>query len=231
MSAPICNTCFGVEGHSSFCPKKPAEERVQDSFKPGFTRKPEGKKGDPVNHPSHYTAGKVECIDALEAATTGLTGIEAVCTAAAIKYLWRWKLKNGVEDLEKARWYLDRLIKLVATQASNAEMAKTVMPGRTRHPWFGEHFVPRYSSESETTTCVKCGRCVDKLNSEGWCLECFSEPSKVNPDGYRAYSAMPTRCSAVWKDKGRQREWWCKRPPNHDGLHIVVDLEHGEVKW
>lgn len=65
---------------------------------------------DKVNHPSHYTTGKVECIDALEAATTGLEGIEAVCTANAIKYLWRWKHKNGVEDLKKARWYLDRLI-------------------------------------------------------------------------------------------------------------------------
>jgi len=68
---------------------------------------------DKVNHPKHYTNGKVECIDALEAATTGLIGIEAVCTANAIKYLWRWKYKNGVEDLEKAKWYIDRLLKEV----------------------------------------------------------------------------------------------------------------------
>ena len=66
-----------------------------------------------VNNPPHYTAGKVECIDALEAATIGLQGIEAVCTANAIKYLWRWKHKNGVEDLQKTRWYLDRLLKHV----------------------------------------------------------------------------------------------------------------------
>ena len=57
---------------------------------------------DNVNHPAHYTAGRVECIDALAAATVELTGIEAVCTANAIKYLWRWKRKNGVEDIEKA---------------------------------------------------------------------------------------------------------------------------------
>lgn len=63
-----------------------------------------------VNHPPHYTAGKVECIDALEAATIGLQGIEAVCTANAIKYLWRWKMKNGVEDLRKTEWYLSKLI-------------------------------------------------------------------------------------------------------------------------
>ena len=63
-----------------------------------------------VNHPPHYTAGKVECIDALEAATTGLQGIEAVCTANAIKYLWRHQHKNGVEDLKKAIFYIERLI-------------------------------------------------------------------------------------------------------------------------
>lgn len=65
---------------------------------------------DNINHPAHYTVGKVECIDALESATIGLTGIEAVCTAAVIKYMWRWKLKNGREDLQKAQWYLERLI-------------------------------------------------------------------------------------------------------------------------
>lgn len=63
-----------------------------------------------VNHPPHYTAGKVECIDALEAATTGLQGIEAVCTANAIKYLWRQSRKNGVEDLKKAIFYINYLI-------------------------------------------------------------------------------------------------------------------------
>lgn len=65
---------------------------------------------DPVNHPSHYTQGGVECIDALKAATMGLKGIEAVCTANAIKYLWRWTQKNGAEDLRKAVWYIHRLI-------------------------------------------------------------------------------------------------------------------------
>ena len=66
---------------------------------------------DNVNHPAHYTAGGIECIDALAAATEGLRGIEAVCTGNAIKYLWRWKRKNGVEDLQKAIWYTERLIK------------------------------------------------------------------------------------------------------------------------
>lgn len=66
---------------------------------------------DMVNHPSHYNQGGIECIDALKAATVSKTGIEAVCTANAIKYLWRYEEKNGVEDVKKARWYIDRLIK------------------------------------------------------------------------------------------------------------------------
>jgi hypothetical protein len=65
---------------------------------------------DRVEHPEHYTKGKIECIDAIEAATAGLVGIEAVCIAQVIKYVWRWKWKNGIEDLKKARWYLDKLM-------------------------------------------------------------------------------------------------------------------------
>jgi hypothetical protein len=65
---------------------------------------------DPVDHPSHYTQGKVECIDAIEAAMVGLEGMDAFLTGQVIKYLFRWKHKNGIEDLRKAEWYLTRLI-------------------------------------------------------------------------------------------------------------------------
>ncbi|MNM10441.1 hypothetical protein D3C76_1621920 [compost metagenome] len=67
-------------------------------------------KIDNVNHPAHYTAGNVECIDAIDAATTGLSGYEAYATGQVIKYIWRWKRKNGLEDLRKCSWYLERLI-------------------------------------------------------------------------------------------------------------------------
>lgn len=66
---------------------------------------------DMVNHPSHYTQGGIECIDALKAATVSKKGIEAICVANVIKYLWRYEEKNGIEDVKKARWYIDRLIK------------------------------------------------------------------------------------------------------------------------
>lgn len=70
----------------------------------------ESDKNDNVNHPSHYTYGKVECIDAIETATTNLIGPESFLTGQVIKYMWRWRHKNGAEDLKKARWYLNRLI-------------------------------------------------------------------------------------------------------------------------
>lgn len=67
---------------------------------------------DPVNHPDHYISKKgLETITVIEAFTDGLEGMEAVDTAQIIKYICRWKQKNGVQDLEKARWYLDHLIR------------------------------------------------------------------------------------------------------------------------
>jgi hypothetical protein len=64
---------------------------------------------DNIN-PSHYKQGEVECIDALKAATVNKIGIEAVCVANVIKYLWRFEYKGGIDDVRKAQWYLNRLI-------------------------------------------------------------------------------------------------------------------------
>ena len=69
----------------------------------------ENEEHDNVNSPQHYQ-GKVECIDCIESATAGLNGIEAFCTGNAIKYLYRWKRKNGIEDLKKAKYYIDKII-------------------------------------------------------------------------------------------------------------------------
>ena len=55
---------------------------------------------DNVNHPNHYTQGSVECIEALKAATSNLKGIEAICTANAIKYLWRWYIDRLIGEIE-----------------------------------------------------------------------------------------------------------------------------------
>ena len=72
----------------------------------------EGVKPDPVNRPAHYTSGGIECIDAMQAAF-GDEAVKDFCLCNAFKYLWRHRNKNGVEDLKKARWYLNRLIEEV----------------------------------------------------------------------------------------------------------------------
>ena len=83
-------------------------------------------KHDNVNHPSHYTFGGIECIDAIEAAL-GTDGFIGYCEGNVLKYLWRHRDKNGVEDLKKAMWYLDRMIKAedaaTPARASNVQGA------------------------------------------------------------------------------------------------------------
>ena len=64
-----------------------------------------------VAHPAHYqTSNGLETIDVMEAFTEDMVGYEAVCTSNVLKYICRWKKKNGIEDLKKAEWYLKRLI-------------------------------------------------------------------------------------------------------------------------
>lgn len=65
---------------------------------------------DVVDHPSHYCHGGIECIDAIKSACTGLKDSQAFFVGNVIKYMWRWHIKNGLEDLKKARWYLNKLI-------------------------------------------------------------------------------------------------------------------------
>lgn len=66
---------------------------------------------DNVNHPKHYQSNSgLEVIEVIDAFTEGLVGYEAAYTANVLKYVCRWKQKNGIEDLRKAKWYLTRLI-------------------------------------------------------------------------------------------------------------------------
>ncbi len=76
------------------------------------------KKEDKVNHPSHYTQGGIECIDAMEAAL-GKQVVMDFCLGNAFKYIFRCKNKNGLEDVKKANWYLNKLIELTEEQNEN----------------------------------------------------------------------------------------------------------------
>lgn len=69
----------------------------------------ESPSTDAVERPGHYRQGGIECIDAIRA-SLGPEGFKDYCQGNITKYVWRHRHKNGVEDLKKARVYLDWLI-------------------------------------------------------------------------------------------------------------------------
>ena len=77
-----------------------------------------------VTHPPHYQSETgLEVIDVIEAFTFDLKGIEATDTGNIIKYICRWKGKNGLQDLKKAEWYLHHLINHVEKLEKENELS------------------------------------------------------------------------------------------------------------
>lgn len=66
---------------------------------------------DNVNHPTHYTSTKIETIEIIRDKLSA-EAFEGFCIGNVLKYVTRYKLKNGLEDLQKARWYLDKIIRV-----------------------------------------------------------------------------------------------------------------------
>ncbi|UNI72566.1 MAG: nucelotide kinase [Chaetfec virus UA24_144] len=65
---------------------------------------------DQINHPSHYETGApFECIDVMEE-TQGSEAVKDFCVCNALKYIYRHRRKNGVEDIKKAKWYIDKYL-------------------------------------------------------------------------------------------------------------------------
>jgi len=75
---------------------------------------------DPVNQPVHYTSGAVECIDAIEASMSA-EAFKGFLKGNIQKYVWRYETKGGVQSLQKAQWYLNRLIALEESTSSTAQ--------------------------------------------------------------------------------------------------------------
>jgi hypothetical protein len=65
---------------------------------------------DPVNNPQHYSKQKYQPIDVAEDWSKDLIGLEAYCVGNILKYIARYKYKNGLEDLKKAQWYVNKLV-------------------------------------------------------------------------------------------------------------------------
>lgn len=91
------------------------EHSYEGKYKPYDAKAFLNKQSDSDNiNPQHYKSSSgLETIEVIDAFTEGLNGSEAVCTANILKYVCRWKKKNGVEDLKKARWYINHLISIL----------------------------------------------------------------------------------------------------------------------
>ena len=100
-----CSLC-----KTSFLPSSDGYETRLDLWEPMPEQKSETET-DVVNHPSHYTQGGIECIDAMKSAF-GSDELAVYCKIAAFKYIWRCELKNGSEDVKKAIWYLQKFLEL-----------------------------------------------------------------------------------------------------------------------
>ena len=125
-----------VEVTTTFCAKAPiSAEELEKHIKALLPQKlaleplpkedraikmPESSKADNVNCPKHYCKGGVESIDFVKAAVSNLSGFEAVCVDNIIKYMWRYKEKNGLEDVMKAAKYLEWLQEEVEKNANKA---------------------------------------------------------------------------------------------------------------
>lgn len=78
---------------------------------PNYENDSESIHEDSVNHPSHYETGKFECFDVMRE-VLGDDEVKAFCIANAFKYIYRHKRKNGIEDIKKAKWYIDKYLEL-----------------------------------------------------------------------------------------------------------------------
>lgn len=76
---------------------------------------PETNIQSTVHHPSHYNQGGIECLDAMMAAY-GKEATATFCLTNAFKYLWRTEHKNGIQDIDKAIWYLNKYKELKSSE-------------------------------------------------------------------------------------------------------------------
>ena len=71
-----------------------------------------------INHPDRYKSGKYECIDVM-VAIFGKVAVMYFCLLNAFKYIWRTEKKNGVHDIKKSIWYLNKYIDLAESEGKD----------------------------------------------------------------------------------------------------------------
>lgn len=96
---------------------KKLEKNIMEIYTTKINSIPEAAKTDMVNHPQHYKTGKIECIKCISAVVNMYDGEQAYDVGQVIKYLYRAPTKmNFMQDLKKAQWYLNRLIKIASKE-------------------------------------------------------------------------------------------------------------------
>ena len=105
----------GIISKETSCVVKKDDEKImhilsQEEIDKGL--KAASSKTDAVNHPDHYKIGDIECIDVM-LATQGVDAVINFCICNSFKYIYRHVNKNGLEDIRKAKWYLDKALELV----------------------------------------------------------------------------------------------------------------------
>lgn len=78
-----------------------------------------GEEYDAVQRPEHYTHGNFECIDVM-LDNFGKEAVEHFCLLNAFKYVWRSHYKNGIQDIKKAMWYLDKYLELEGEESGKS---------------------------------------------------------------------------------------------------------------
>lgn len=121
-----------------------------------------------VNHPAHYTQGGIECIEAIKAATAGKEGFEATLVGNVIKYLWRYESKGGLEDVEKAMWYLARLHKELVDKKLRYKLIANENGVGLETPW-GTRMLPKDGDIFNPNTKARAELLKSLLERDGYC--------------------------------------------------------------
>ena len=116
----------GMEDDKEKCEEETSQEEINEFHKfmsdaAERVAKKYGYKSDSidiVNHPAHYESGKFECIEVMQE-VMGAEAVKDFCICNVFKYVYRHKNKNGLEDLKKAKWYLDKYLELSKEEKSN----------------------------------------------------------------------------------------------------------------
>ena len=120
-SAPVNKYDNMVRGHAEIITSDSLPIEIIENIENKKNNKDVTKKNincDMVNHPSHYCTGSFECIDVM-VETQGIEAVKNFCLCNAFKYLYRHNGKNGIEDIKKSKWYLDKYIELNEKEAKN----------------------------------------------------------------------------------------------------------------